>query len=177
MNNIGGLIHLSGTLFQNGQTFKELQQKQHKIRGKHKFSDSNNMKAFGCMDESECWIKFENMEYAKHLFVNDIDQNDKETLNWFLSTLQPEISSNVSHKTLYDPDIVNAKSLRNLYILTSMDNCIDISLQIEMCDAFGIESKDRIVMNTGHNPFVSQPDVLCNHICKWIQRQMNSSKL
>ena len=177
ISDICGMIHICGTVFEPGQYYKQLDDKHNLIVQQPKFKQDNNIIKFNCI-EDKCWMRINTLQFAKYFFINDIDDNHNNLIKWFFNTLQPEITSNVMFKTYYDKSIVNSKNFKNLYIHTLKDKCIHISIQKEMCDIFGI--KDRIEMDTGHDPFIAKPNELCQHICKWIQSQQilpNHSRL
>ena len=62
-------------------------------------------------------MKIITLEFVKYYFVNDV--NEEKLVNWYYNTLQPEFTSNTTFLTNYDENIVNTKSIKNLYIITT----------------------------------------------------------
>eukprot|EP00483_Globobulimina_turgida_P011873 UN11895 len=69
IHDIGGLIHIAGTVLKNGQTYKELSDKHYEIVKKPTFKQENNIIQFGCINKDECWMRINTIEFVKYYFL------------------------------------------------------------------------------------------------------------
>ena len=69
IDDIGGMIHITGTVFTNGQTYQELSDKHSQIVNKPEFKQENNIIQFGCINDDECWMRINTIEFAQILKI------------------------------------------------------------------------------------------------------------
>lgn len=170
---IRGMIHIAGTLVHNGCTYRQLDEQHQALISSAVWAhsvDPWHMRVLG--DNSE-WIEIASLQSVQQYFLNDLGLWSSDQAAMLMDTLEPEITSNVDFAIVFDQ---NMQRIPQFYVQTLQDRCIDIRLQREMCQDFGIEKDNVAVMDCGHEPFISKPMELSRHIVKWIQRALRTAR-
>jgi len=143
---ISTLVYIAAFMPKNGETLMALAATDEKALVYPNLTISEDM-AFS----------FFNRDSASSVFYNDCADQD---ISWATLRLNWQPGAPYTQPV----KLTDAKfgSIRRIYIKTLRDRAITPAMQQRMIDAMPPERV--IEMDTGHSPFLSQPDVLTNHL-------------